>query len=131
MKAWALGLVLALAVGPVSELPRVTRKQEVEQQLGNRVTVVGVYRQLNVNQNQHQPPRYQGNVYLELSDGGAVAIGKPGDPARARSAEEIAALEGKPVSASGTLIKSGGAGPTAQLVMPYLAKLEALAPVAR
>lgn len=103
---------------------------ELERQLGNRVTVVGVYRQLNVNQNRQEPPRYQGNVYLELSYGGAVAIGKPGDPARARSSDEIAALEGKRVTATGTLIKSGGAGPQAQLVMPYLAKLEALAPEA-
>jgi hypothetical protein len=85
------------------ELPTVAAQADIKAHAGERVVVVGTYRQLDVRMMEIPPPEYVGHASVTLSDGTLVLLEPIWAEAAIRSEEERSAFDGKRVRVTGVL----------------------------
>jgi hypothetical protein len=111
-----------------TELPTVSASEDIQQQTGKRVRLVGRYIQIDVRMRQVPPPVYNGHVAIALEDQTEVLLYPIWDSQAKRPPEEIARYENLPVAVIGTVLLEAPDSPedAANLCSPCLVSVESI-----
>lgn len=101
------------------EIATITKGEQITPNRGKIVRIVGIYRELNVAKAPDQT-LYTGRVYIELEDGGMIALDRDKDGIRSK--KEIEEHRNKKVIVNGLLLDRlplWGDGSEASITMPF------------
>lgn len=112
------------------DVPVVTTSKDIEDNEGELVHVVGMYRLMDVRKRADPPPVYKGHALVELEDGTRVCLMPPWSGDAIRPQEERDQYADQKVVVHGYIVGEAPPDPSggASIVMPCMARITGVVP---
>ncbi|HEX9989537.1 MAG TPA: hypothetical protein VGE45_13800 [Chloroflexia bacterium] len=113
------------------DMPTVTTEDDINDNAGQNVRVVGRYTQIDVRKRSTPQPVYNGHASLVLEDGTTVLLEPIWSKASKRPRKEIKRYDGQIVGAVGIILPEAPDSPdeAANLMMPCLTNIQSISEV--
>ncbi len=110
------------------DMPTITTGDDINENDGETVRVVGRYTQIDVRKSRKPPPVYTGHASLVLEDGTTVLLEPTWHKASRRPRREINRYDGQMVSAVGAISSTSPDDPSgaATLIIPCLMNIQSI-----